>query len=278
MNTQTSTTEMNYILENELEAKRLNTQNASRNYRIIEDLNPSDYSILPNQKILDAGSGTAEVTKFILDENEGIPFEIHMSDISKDRIDNGLVRTQNDPRVKYSIANLESLPYEANTFDKIFCRFVYQHLQNHQAVSNELFRVLKDGGELIIIDVNGLMFDMVTDNQRLLSLMKKLKNGLTNFEPYVCGKIKGYLYKAGFQINHIKTTTRYMQFITPKDRENESKLFNERFIQIAPTLQSILGHEASDFTKIFCDEIINPNCYMEYDKKIIRAIKTQILN
>ena len=69
-----------------------------------------------------------------------------------------------------------------------------------------------------------------------------------------------------------------MQFITPKDRENESKLFNERFIQIAPTLQSILGHEASDFTKIFCDEIINPNSYMEYDKKIIRAIKTQIFN
>jgi len=278
MNPQSSTNETSYILENELESKRLNTQNSSRNYRIIEELEPSDYSLLPGQKILDAGSGTAEVTKFILEENENVPFEIFMSDISETRIENGLHRIKNDPRVKFSVTNLEHLPYEDNSFDKIFCRFVYQHLQNHQETSNELFRVLKEGGELIIIDVNGLMFDMVTSNQRLLHLMKKVQNQLTNFEPYVCGKIKGFLYKAGFQLNHITTTTKFVQFITPNDRENESKLFKERFTQIAPTLQNILGNDTQEFTEVFCNEIKNLNSYMEYDKKIIRAIKTKIFN
>ncbi len=270
--------ESNYILESELESERLNVQNKSRNYRIIEELRPSDYSLTPNQKILDAGSGTAEVTKFILDENKDIPFEIYMSDISEQRIENGLFRVKNDPRVKFSIGNLEELPYEKNTFDKIFCRYVYQHLENHQKVTNELFRVLKGGGELIIIDVNGLMFDMVTDNLRLKALMKKLRNGLTNFEPYVCGKIKGFLYKAGFRLNHIHSTTSYMQFLTPVDRLRESLLFRERFSLIEPTLQGILGSDTNEFTELFCKEIKNPDSYMEYDKKTIRAVKTEILH
>ena len=274
MNNQATLEKNNYILEDSFESERLADQNSSRNYRLIEELNPCDYSLSQGQVVLDAGCGNAEVTNFLLKENKEVDCKIHMRDISAKRIEDGLIRVKSDKKVSFSVGNLSEIPQLDNSFDKIFCRYVYQHLSNPQEVTNELFRTLKVGGELIIIDVNGLMFDMVTGNEKLNQMIKILRNGLSNFEAYVCGKVSGYLYKAGFQLNQINRTTKYMQFANPMDRLSESLLFQKRFSQIDPTLKEILGKDSEIFKNLFIDEILNPNSYMEYEKRIIRAVKT----
>jgi|GEM_PF-4527740 len=272
----------NYILDGlkdideDKESKRLDEQNQSRHYRIMEELIPSDYSLFPNEHVLDAGCGSGEISNFLLSENEDVPFKLHMVDMNPTRIEDAVIKVKNDPRVNFSVNKLEDLRIQNNQFDKIFCRFVFQHLQNHQEVSNELYRVLKPAGELIITDVDGLLFNLVTDNKRLNELMRMLRKGLDNFEPYICGKIPSYLYKAGFNHNCVTSSYSIMKMITPADRVRETILFEKRFEQILPTLESILSASgANEFVDFFLLELNNPKSFIQYERRVIRAIKTK---
>jgi len=56
-------------------------------------------------------------------------------------------------RIHFESGNVYSLPYE-NHFDYIYCRFLFQHLESPQTALKSLWKALKLGGTLHILDVN----------------------------------------------------------------------------------------------------------------------------
>ncbi len=54
------------------------------------------------------------------------------------------------PEIKKCNISKEKLPYKANTFDKVYSSFVFEHLANPEFVLKEMVRVLKKGGEIEI--------------------------------------------------------------------------------------------------------------------------------
>jgi len=44
----------------------------------------------------------------------------------------------------------EKLPYKNNTFDEVYCAFVFEHLKNPNLILKEMVRVLKRGGKVIL--------------------------------------------------------------------------------------------------------------------------------
>ena len=58
------------------------------------------------------------------------------------------------PEVKKCNIDKEKLPYKDGTFDIVFSRNVFEHLRNPGFVLEEMFRVLKKGGELELITDN----------------------------------------------------------------------------------------------------------------------------
>ena len=70
-------------------------------------------------------------------------------DIEPSRIRNA--RTyHNVPRVHYKLANAETLPYADCTFDKVVSVCALEHFHNPQQAINEMRRVLKPGGRLVL--------------------------------------------------------------------------------------------------------------------------------
>lgn len=65
-----------------------------------------------------------------------------------------------DPRVaslfhsEFHLGSLSSMPFEAGSFDLIFCEYVVEHLEDPTGAFREMQRVLKPGGRILVLTPN----------------------------------------------------------------------------------------------------------------------------
>lgn len=113
----------------------------SRFQKIIKALDPKS-----GEKVLDLGCGSGVYSKYIV-EKGGLLTAV---DLSKGY----LVRTKNIVGMAKSAvfveADAENLPLLGNSFDKALCTEVIEHTQSPEKAIEELARVLKPGGYLVI--------------------------------------------------------------------------------------------------------------------------------
>ena len=109
--------------------------------RLIEIMN-----INSNDKIIDVGSGTGDLTKIILKENKNaliysVDLNLEMLNEAKKRFNE-----QQKKNIKFINANAENLPFENNFFDKYVISFCLRNITYVEKALLESFRVLKPGG------------------------------------------------------------------------------------------------------------------------------------
>jgi malonyl-CoA O-methyltransferase len=134
---------------------------------------------LENKKILDAGCGKGRFATKI--KNLYPTCEVHGVDISSEllkEVPNSIVKK------KGSILNL---PYDSETFDGVFCIEALEHTIRTEKAIEELCRVLKENGRIIIIDKNieklGKM--QITDFEQWFN-----KNEIKNFLRKYCHNVQ----------------------------------------------------------------------------------------
>jgi len=102
--------------------------------------------VSPAERILDLGCGSGRLLEILRDKNIdyfGIDFSEKLIEIAK----------RNYPSFKFQVANVLSLPFPNNFFDKIFSIRVLIHIPSKEfqlQFLNEAKRVLKPGGLLIL--------------------------------------------------------------------------------------------------------------------------------
>lgn len=92
--------------------------------------------------LLDVGGGTGRVSNFFL-ENVG---EIFLADLSHKM----LVESQSKTGLFPACSHSEYLPFPEQSFDRIIMIDALHHVCDQQQTINELWRVLKPGGRIII--------------------------------------------------------------------------------------------------------------------------------
>lgn len=110
-------------------------------------------NISSNSRVLDAGCGHGAV--LISRYCDMIKEAVGVDLIQKFRV---------KPKVKTYTANLESLPFEDDYFDIIISKEVCEHLVNPLKVFKELKRILKPGGEIIILTPNKYCYSSFVSN------------------------------------------------------------------------------------------------------------------
>ncbi len=108
-----------------------------------------DFNIQPGETVLDLGAGTGRMTKF-LHELVKPTGHVIAQDIAEDMlfIARGKLGTNN---IKYICDDTCSLSFKDNAFDKILCFSALPHFQNQQQALNEMIRILKPTGSLLIL-------------------------------------------------------------------------------------------------------------------------------
>ena len=110
--------------------------------------------VRPGNKVLDLAGGTGDLTakfsKLVGREGKVILADINSSmlNVGRDKLrDKGLVQN-----IEYVQANAQYLPFEDNTFDVITIAFGLRNVTDKDMALRSMFRVLKPGGRLLVLE------------------------------------------------------------------------------------------------------------------------------
>ena len=127
-------------------------------------------------KVLEIGAGSAPHYKFIKHNYD----EYHIAETSKTTFK----EYQNNPRVKFTIYDGKTLPYENEYFDRIIISHCLEHITNPEEFLHEMMKKLKKGGILSISLPTdpGLLFRIGRLYLRLFSLKKNYRISSKKFD------------------------------------------------------------------------------------------------
>ena len=112
--------------------------------------------LTPEDAVLETGCGTGRDSMLIA-EQLGPAGELHMHDISYDILKHALPKlesAQYEPTINFCLSNASYLPYEENVFDKAFHFGGLNTFSEKRRAIEEMTRVVKPGGKIVIGDEN----------------------------------------------------------------------------------------------------------------------------
>jgi demethylmenaquinone methyltransferase/2-methoxy-6-polyprenyl-1,4-benzoquinol methylase len=112
----------------------------------------------PTKHVLDVAIGTADLTIEMLrrgkaEQVTGIDLSDKMMEIGKQKVKKLIDNSQSPiTNVQFVHANAQHMPFENNVFDAVTCAYGCRNFQNLDEGLSEMFRVLKPGGQVTILE------------------------------------------------------------------------------------------------------------------------------
>jgi ubiquinone/menaquinone biosynthesis C-methylase UbiE len=104
----------------------------------------------PTERVLDIACGTGEFERMILAEHPTQP--MIGVDISEQMLAIAQQKTRIFPNVSFQVANAAALPFADRSFDVVVSANAFHYFEQPEAVLQEMKRVLKPSGKLVILD------------------------------------------------------------------------------------------------------------------------------
>lgn len=110
--------------------------------------------IRPGKVVLDLAGGTGDLTKAFA-KRVGKTGKVVLADINENMVRVGRDRLINEGiigNIEYAITNAEALTFPDNTFDLVTIAFGLRNVTNKDKALEEIYRVLKPGGQLMVLE------------------------------------------------------------------------------------------------------------------------------
>jgi ubiquinone/menaquinone biosynthesis C-methylase UbiE len=113
--------------------------------------------ISPNSTILDISCGTGLFQKKLIEKQVSFKNMV-MNDLSRGMLEISQSRFSELERFSFTNQHAESLSFTDNSFDIILCLSSFHNYKDQKTVCSEIYRVLKPGGTIYILDWNNSGF------------------------------------------------------------------------------------------------------------------------
>ena len=181
-----------------------------------------EIGLTSHHKILDLGCGSGIVSSELAKITH--PGEVIGIDFSESMLKQAcwLKDSQSITNLNFQLGNAYQLNFPDNYFDFVYSRLLFQHLVEPAKVLSNIYRILKPGGILYILDVDDRWLTLYPEPKSFASLCQKLTSlqKSQGGDPYVGRKIGSYIHQAGF--NRVETQ---IEVIT-SDRVGLNRLLN----------------------------------------------------
>lgn len=131
------------------------------------------HGLRDGMKIVEVGSGPGFVTELLLERFPDlkitcVEFDSKLLNYAKERIGD-----KYGDRVKFVEASIEECPLKSSTYDFVFVRLVYQHLNNPALATKEIHRILKVNGIVAVIDIDDGLWGMSDPDTSFIRIIKE---------------------------------------------------------------------------------------------------------
>ncbi len=140
-------------------------------------------------RVLDVGCGPGVIAKAVAETNPSI--HICGYDGSADRINQARDNCSHLPNADFARGDAHSLPFDGESFDFTYCRFLVEYLADKQQAVSEMVRVLKPGGLLLLQDLDGQLVWHYPEDESLQRRVARTLEILakSGFDPFVGRKL-----------------------------------------------------------------------------------------
>jgi len=197
------------------------------------------------EKIIDLGSGFGRLTSVYLDFFE----KVVLCDPSEKNLALSSKKYSGFPKIDFVKASLPCLPFKNNCFDLVMVVRVFHHLKNSQPSLEEINRILKPGGFLILEFANKIHFlnmlkalakldftffkDLTPFEQRSEISLHQRKINFLNHHPR---EIENNLRQLGFEIKEKRSVSNFRNPIIKRIIPLSLRLLFEKKLQATLSL------------------------------------------
>jgi ubiquinone/menaquinone biosynthesis C-methylase UbiE len=150
----------------------------------------------PGAAVLDAGSGMGEATQMLAELVKPGGQAVGV-DLSVELVERSRQRAEGTPNLEFHVGSVTALPFSAAAFDAAYSERVFMHLGDPDAAMAELFRVLRPGGRLVIVDVDHTCAAVDAEDLVLSDLLADA--AASDIANPACGRrLRSQMVRAGF--------------------------------------------------------------------------------
>lgn len=238
-----------YIMEHPREAQRLLDKVDAPAWieRYIEPYLPGTGSFLS------VGCGPAVFLREMAQKHPDL--EVVGVDVSSARIRDAEARLRGVANARACQGNAMSLPFESNSFDVVFCRFLIEYLPDKSLAVREMARICKPGGTILLQDLDGQLLWHFPEDPEVQPATEKIVNTLakTGFDPFVGRKLFSLCLRAGLSDVRVQIEPYHMYAGTIDEKEFANW---QAKLEIAmPQIKTALGSD--ELARTYADRFLN---------------------
>jgi ubiquinone/menaquinone biosynthesis C-methylase UbiE len=182
-------------------------------------------------------------------------------DISADRLEEAERRNDGMRQIQFVRGDAQAMKFESNRFDIVYSRMLLEYLKDKQAAVNEMVRVCKRGGTVLLQDLDGQLLWHYPEDPVVQSMAEKAVKalGATGFDPFVGRKLFSFAQKAGLE--NIDVQVESYHLIAGQVEPEILKQWELKLEIAEPQMARLLGSEAEakKQTRHFLDYLKRPD-------------------
>jgi SAM-dependent methyltransferase len=162
-------------------------------------------------------------------------------DVSAERIHEAEARLRGVPNARVQTGDAQALPFAPGSFDFVFCRFLMEYLPDKQRALQEMVRICRCGGKILLQDLDGQLLWHYPEDPELQPAIERVVNRLagSGFDPFVGRKLFHLCFEAG--LAEIKVQIDPYHLHSGAIADDQLDLWRTKLEIAKPQLQKVLG-------------------------------------
>lgn len=182
-------------------------------------------------------------------------------DISPARIKEAKARNRGLEQLEFLCGDAQAMEFPEDRFDLVYSRMLLQYLKDKREAVNEMVRVCRPGGTVLLQDLDGQLLWHYPEDPALQATVEKVVGALatTGFDPFVGRKLFSLAHQAGLE--NIDVQLEPYHLIAGEIGAEQMKHWQLKLEIAEPQLAAVLGSkdEARKYTRGFLDYLRRPD-------------------